>query len=76
VIKGGNMKNYMNWKKRSNNSKGKIIIGAVAGMAVGLTAGMLTAPRSGREIRGLLSSRTSETIQKVGKTIEETTHRK
>lgn len=70
------MKSYLNWRRNSNNSTGKIIIGAVAGMAVGLTAGMLTAPRSGREIRGLLSSRTSETMEKVGKTIEETTHRK
>lgn len=70
------MKSYLNWRKKSNNSTGKVIIGAVAGMAVGLTAGMLTAPRSGREIRGLLSSRTSETMEKVGKTIEETTHRK
>lgn len=76
MIKGGNMKSYLNWRRKSDNSTGKIIIGAVAGMAVGLTAGMLTAPRSGREIRGLLSSRTRGTMEKVGKTIEETTHRK
>jgi gas vesicle protein len=48
-----------------------VIIGAVAGMAVGLTAGILTAPRPGKEIRDMLSSRTSKAIEKIGETITE-----
>jgi gas vesicle protein len=69
-MKGGVMRNYLHWKKESN-STGKVIIGAVAGMAVGLTAGILTAPRPGKEIRDMLSSRTSKAIEKIGETITE-----
>ena len=64
------MKNYMHWKKESN-STGKVIIGAVAGMAVGLTAGILTAPRTGKETRNLLSSRTTKSFGKIGETLAE-----
>ncbi len=65
-----NYRNYLHWKKESN-STGKVIIGAVAGMAVGLTAGILTAPRTGKETRGLLSSRTSKSLEKIGGTLTE-----
>ena len=64
------MKNYLNWRKESN-STGKVIVGAVAGMAVGLAAGILTAPRPGKETRDLLSSRTGKTMGKIGETIAE-----
>lgn len=69
------MKRYLNWRRKSNNSTGKVILGTVAGMAVGLTAGLLTAPRSGKEIRNILSLRTNEALEKVGKTIKESRHR-
>ena len=64
------MKNYLNWRKEPK-STGKVIIGTVAGMAVGLAAGILTAPRPGKETRDLLSSRTSKTMEKIGDTIAE-----
>ena len=69
------MKNYLNWRReKKTNSTGKMIIGAVAGMAVGLTAGILTAPRPGKDIRNMLSSRTSKTVEKIGETIQSRTH--
>jgi gas vesicle protein len=68
------MKRYLNWNRKSNNSTGKVILGAVAGMAVGLTAGLLTAPRPGKEIRNILSLRTNEALEKVGKTLAESKH--
>ena len=43
----------------------------IAGVAAGVVAGMLTAPRSGREIREIISSRTSDTLSKAGKNIAE-----
>ncbi len=60
------MKNYLQFKRKSNNSTGKIILGTMAGMALGITAGILTAPRAGRDTRNLLSSRTNEVLAKVG----------
>jgi gas vesicle protein len=68
------MKRYLNWNRKPNNSTGKVILGAVAGMAVGLTAGLLTAPRPGKEIRNILSLRTHEALEKVGQTIKESKH--
>ena len=65
-IKGKEMKNYFNLRKKSNNATGKIILGTIAGMALGLTAGILTAPRAGKEIRDTLASRTNEALEKVG----------
>lgn len=64
------MRNYMNWGKRSN-SNGKLLFGALAGVALGFTAGLLTAPRSGRETRQYLQNRTNETLDKVGKSVAE-----
>ncbi len=64
------MKNYLHRKKETNTT-GKVIMGAVAGMAVGLTAGILTAPRPGKETRDLLSSRTSKSLERIGDTIAE-----
>lgn len=58
------MKSYLPWNKRSN-STGKIVIGTIAGIAAGFTAGILTAPRPGRETRDLLASRADETLEKV-----------
>ena len=66
------MKNYLNWRRKSNNNTGKVIIGTVAGIAAGFTAGILAAPRPGKETRDILSTRTSETLGKIGKTLAET----
>ncbi len=60
------MKNYFNLRRKSNNSTGKIILGTVAGMALGLTAGILAAPRAGKETRDILASRTNEALEKAG----------
>ena len=65
------MRYYMPWHRRSNNT-GKIVLGAIAGIVTGLAAGFLTAPRTGKETRQLISSRTNETLHKVGKGITET----
>jgi gas vesicle protein len=65
------IKDYVMWKKKSNG-RGKIVLGTLAGVAAGLTAGFLTAPRSGREIRTILSTRASDTIDKVGKNFSKT----
>ncbi len=69
------MKNYLNWKKeKETNSSGKMIMGAVAGMAVGLTAGILTAPRPGKDTRHLLSSRTGKAMEKIGEIMQSRNH--
>lgn len=41
-------------------SKGKIALGAVVGMAAGLVAGFLTAPKSGKETRADLKAKANE----------------
>lgn len=66
------MKNYMSWRRKTN-SKGKLFIGALAGAALGFTAGLLAAPRSGKETRKFLSARTNETFDRVGKSLAEST---
>ena len=63
------MKSYINLRRKSNNSTGKIILGTVAGMALGITAGILAAPRTGKETRNILTSRTTEALEKVGSAI-------
>lgn len=60
----------MGWNKKSNNT-GKIVMATLAGVAAGVVAGMLTAPRSGREIREIISTRTNDTLQRAGKNIAE-----
>jgi len=64
------MLSCMGWNRKRDNS-GKIIMATIAGVAAGVVAGMLTAPRSGREIREIISSRTSDTLSKAGKNIAE-----
>ena len=41
-------------------SKTKIVIGAIIGAAAGIIAGMLTAPKSGKETRADLKDKASE----------------
>ncbi|GAB6193909.1 YtxH domain-containing protein [Desulfocastanea catecholica] len=65
------MKSYMNWRRKSDNSTTKMILGTVAGMAVGLTAGLLTAPCAGKDMRRILFKRTNEVLEKAGKTLSE-----
>lgn len=64
------MLSCMGWHKKRNNS-GKIIMATIAGVAAGVVAGMLTAPRSGREIRDIISTRTNDTLHRAGKSIAE-----
>ncbi len=65
-----NYKHYMRWHKKTNG-RGKIVMGTLAGIAAGLTAGFLTAPRSGKETRTILTTRVADTIDKVGRTKDE-----
>ncbi|MDW7772105.1 MAG: YtxH domain-containing protein [Desulfobulbaceae bacterium] len=65
------MRNYMLWQKKTNYT-GKVIIGTIAGIAAGLTAGLLTAPRPGRETRQIISGRTSETLSEMKKNLAQT----
>jgi len=67
------MKKYLNWQTKKTNSTGKIVFGTVLGLAAGFTAGMLTAPRPGKETRNILTAKTNETLEKVGGTINENT---
>ena len=64
------MYSYMPWQKKTSNT-GKIVLGTLIGIAAGLTAGFLTAPRAGRETRRLITDRTNEALNKVGKNITE-----
>jgi gas vesicle protein len=64
-----NMKTCMGWRRKSNHN-GQVImatIAGVAGAAMGFTAGLLTAPRSGKEIREAISSRAGETLSQARK---------
>ena len=58
-----------------SNSSGKAIVGFIFGAAVGVTAGMLFAPRSGVETRKKLEKKAREysddMTQKVTKKIDE-----
>lgn len=68
---GRGMGNY--WRgRRQTDMPGKLIMGTIAGMAMGFTAGILTAPRSGKDTRELLSSRTNESLRLVKKGVAET----
>ena len=55
---------------KKSNDTGKIILGAITGAAVGFTAGILTAPRTGKETREILSSKAAETVEKAAETID------
>ena len=46
-------------------SKGKFAVGAIFGAIVGVAAGLLTAPRSGKETRAELKARANEAKQKA-----------
>lgn len=62
--------NYL-FRKNKSNSTGKLLLGTLAGVALGFTAGLLSAPRSGKETREYLSNRTSESLDKIGQNIAE-----
>ncbi len=61
----------MRWHKKTNG-RGKIVMGTLAGIAAGLTAGFLTAPRSGKETRTILTTRAADTIDRVGSSVGRT----
>ena len=52
-------------------SKGKFALGAVFGAVTGLVAGILTAPKSGKETRAELKSKTCEVKDVVTKKAED-----
>ena len=47
-------------------SKGKLLAGAVIGAAAGVVAGILTAPKSGRETREDIKTKANEMKHKAG----------
>ncbi|MGM0376603.1 MAG: YtxH domain-containing protein [Bacteroidota bacterium] len=49
-------------KKEAGRRKINLLVGLSVGTAMGVTAGILSAPRSGRETREKLASRTSEIV--------------
>lgn len=49
-------------------SKGKFAIGALFGAAVGLVAGLLTAPKSGKETRADIKAKASDIKNQAAKT--------
>ncbi len=52
-------------------SKGKFALGALFGAAVGIVAGILTAPKSGKETRAELKSKAEDAKKKADKAIAE-----
>ena len=48
-------------------SKGKVALGALVGVTVGVAAGILTAPKSGKETRADLKKKANETKDVVAK---------
>ncbi len=52
-------------------SKGKFALGALLGAAVGVVAGILTAPKSGKETRADIKAKAEETKKKADKVIAE-----
>jgi gas vesicle protein len=67
------MKTYMGLRRRSSHN-GQIMMATIAGFAgaaMGFTAGLLTAPRPGKEIRDALSSRAGDTLNKARRGFQE-----
>ena len=62
------MRNYISWRKKSNPT-GKVIIGTIAGIVAGFAAGILTAPRPGKETRDILLTRTSDVLETAKKNL-------
>jgi gas vesicle protein len=52
------------------NTSGKILTAAAVGLAAGAVAGLLLAPRSGKETRNLLKKKGVDTADKVKETFE------
>ena len=46
-------------------SKGKFVLGALVGAAAGVVAGMLTAPKSGKETRADIKSKAAKRVEDV-----------
>jgi gas vesicle protein len=53
-------------------SKGKFALGAIIGAAVGVIAGFLTAPKSGKETREDIKKKAGELKQDADKMVEKT----
>src|SRR3989339_1698633 len=56
---------------RRNRTK-NLIIGAGIGSAVGVAAGILFAPKSGKETRHIIADRTGETVQNLKENVTAT----
>ncbi|TFG45094.1 MAG: YtxH domain-containing protein [Dehalococcoidia bacterium] len=54
------MNNIGGGKEMSNNSPGSLMSGLLTGVAIGISLGLLYAPRTGREIRAELKHRALE----------------
>lgn len=52
-------------KKNTMNTSGKILTAAAVGLAAGAVAGLLLAPRSGKETRDLLKKKGEQAADKV-----------
>ncbi len=52
-------------------SKGKFALGALFGAAVGVVAGILTAPKSGKETREDIKRKANDAADKASKAVEE-----
>jgi gas vesicle protein len=52
-------------------SKGKFVLGALVGAAAGVVAGMLTAPKSGKETRADIKSKAAELKGEAAKRVED-----
>jgi gas vesicle protein len=52
-------------------TKGKFALGALVGAAAGLIAGILTAPKSGKETRGDIKAKAAELKTEAAKRAEE-----
>jgi gas vesicle protein len=52
-------------------SKGKFVLGALIGAAAGVVAGMLTAPKSGKETRADIKAKAAELKGEAAKRVED-----
>ncbi|MCL2280399.1 YtxH domain-containing protein [Candidatus Saccharibacteria bacterium] len=56
---------------KDKSSGGKFFLGALIGGAVGAVAGLLTAPKSGKETRADIKKKADDTKKAAGKKIEQ-----
>lgn len=57
----------------SSNGKGKFVLGAALGAIAGAAAGILFAPKSGKETRKIIGDKTKEYVEKGKEMVEKGT---